>query len=316
MPKTPIDAFTLSGRTMGTFWQVRLDTPLADEERHSLTAAFQAAVGGVDQQMSTWNRQSALMRFNAAPCDEWHPLPAPLMTVLEAGLAVSALSGQAFEMNVGAAVRAWGFGPDAINLAAIRQASAAAPVRAADALTLNPAAGLARKAAPLSLDLSGIAKGYGVDRLAETALGHGITRALCSIDGEVRALGRRADGSPWCVGIDAPDAGHRRGSHSILMLDDGAVATSGDYRHFIEVRGTRLSHTINPLTHAPLLEAPASVTVMAQSCMMADAMATALMVLGPDRGRVLAEAQGLSALFIRRDGTVTGTGHFSETETA
>lgn len=311
MPKTATDTL-LSGPTMGSTWQVRLDEPPADFG--ALHAALQAAVDEVDDQMSTWTPDSALMRFNAAPCDQWHALPDHLLAVLENGLAISALTDNAFEMNLGDATRAWGFGSTPIDITAIRTASAAARLPARQALTVDRTGGRALKSAPLSLDLSGIAKGYGVDRLHETLLTHGISRALSSIDGEVRALGIRRDGAPWSVGIDAPDA-PLRGSHSVVMLDNAAIATSGDYRHFVQIRGRRLSHTMNPATRAPLVDAPASISVMAQTCMWADAMATALMVLGMDQGPRLATRQGLHALFLDRSGKAVGTGIFAEGET-
>ena len=299
----------LSGRTMGTEWRVTVDDGLSSGATAALQADFQAAVDEVDAQMSTWSPDSTLMRFNAGPVGAWLPLPSALLAVLEAGLAVSRATGGAFEMNVGAAVRAWGFGPAPIDLAAINAARMAPRVPATEALQLDREAGMARKSAPLALDLSGIAKGYGVDRLAEVALGHGVTHALCSIDGEVRALGTRGDGMPWQIGIDAPDSA-ARGSHSRLAIADMAVATSGDYRHFVAVRGHRLAHTMNPATGAPLVGCPVSVTVVGQSCMLADAMATALMVLGVARGASVAEDVGMSVLFMDRVGRETGTGIF------
>lgn len=319
MPKTITDRGerALSGPTMGTVWQVLVDDPLPEDHRARLTTALQAAVNEVDDQMSTWKPDSALMRLNAAPLNAWLPLPRALLTVLEAGLAISAATEGAFEMNMGAAVRAWGFGPAPMDLSAIRAASAAPRIRATDALQIDAAMGLARKTAPLSLDLSGIAKGYGVDRLAETARALGVAHALCLIDGEVRALGTRRDGHPWTVGIDRPDdPGHftPRGSHSVIALADTAVATSGNYRHFVDVRGTRLAHTMHPDTAAPLVNSPASITVMGQSCMMADAMATALMVMGAPKGRALAARQGLHTLFLMPEGAglaATGTGLFA-----
>lgn len=307
MSRTATDTI-LSGPTMGTTWQVRLDGAVTDPD--ALRVALQAAVSEVDDQMSTWKPDSALMRFNAAPCDIWHPLPDRLLAVLEAGLAVSAATDGAFEMNLGDATRAWGFGPDGISLAAIRAAGNAPRVPAAEALQVDRQAGLARKSTPVSLDLSGIAKGYGVDRLIETLCDHRIGRALCSIDGEVRALAGRADGTPWSVGIDRPDSA-TRGDHSVLMLEEASVATSGDYRHYVEIRGKRLSHTMDPVTRSPLVDAPSSVTVMARSCMQADAMATALMVLGMERGAGLAEQVGISALFLGRNGRMQGTGCFA-----
>lgn len=309
MPKTPTDMI-LSGPTMGTVWQVVLDQPDRATDLDALRADLQTAVDEVDGQMSTWKPDSDLMRFNRAPVGEWIALPIALLIVLEAGLALSLLTEGAFEMNLGDAVRAWGFGGGQIELAAIRAASAAPRIRATDALRIDRAAGRAWKEAPLSLDLSGIAKGYGVDRLAGVVEAHGLHHALCSIDGEVRALGPRADGSDWAVGLDAPDS-PLRGSHSVLTLSDRSVATSGDYRHFVTVRDTRLSHTIHPATRAPVVEPPASVTVLGPSCMLADAMATALMVLGPDPGIALARAQGIDALILTRDGRTIGTGPFA-----
>jgi FAD:protein FMN transferase len=150
------------------------------------------------------------------------------------------------------------------------------------------------------LDLNGIAKGYGVDRLAETLRDHGIGNALVGIDGELRALGLRPGGEAWTIAIEAPDAA-RRTPHSILALQDAAVAGSGDYRHWVEVQGRRLSHTMDPTRGGPLIASPASVTVIASSCAEADAWATAFMVLGAERGAALARRRGLDALFLLRD---------------
>jgi thiamine biosynthesis lipoprotein len=116
----------------------------------------------------------------------------------------------------------------------------------------------------------------------------------------MRAIGLRPDGAPWAIAVEAPDP-DRRAPHSILALHDAAVATSGDYRHWVEVQGRRLSHTMNPRSGAPLVETPASVTVAARSCAEADAWATALMVLGCDAGAARARELGLDALFLLRD---------------
>jgi thiamine biosynthesis lipoprotein len=313
MPKTPTDPdLVLGGPTMGSRWSVLIDDYGADPR---LQARFQSAVDEVEAQMSTWKPDSALMRLNAAPLDTWVPLPDRLMTVLDAGLAISRQTGGAFELNVGDAVRAWGFGPDAIDLGAIRAASGAGRVPASEALALDQVNGRARKSAPVALDLSGIAKGYGVDRLAETAAQLGLTHALCTIDGEVRAIGTRRTGRPWAVGIEMPDD-TAAGQHSVLALEDMAVATSGDYRHFVTVGTTRLSHTIDPRRGAPLVTSPASVTVLSRSCMLADAMATALMVMGDGLGPNFATDHAISVLFLRRssNGTIaTSTGAFAAT---
>ncbi len=145
----------------------------------------------------------------------------------------------------------------------------------------------------------GIAKGYGVDRLAGTLRGFGVTTCLVGIDGEMRASGLRPDGKLWTVAIEAPDP-ERRAPYSILTLENAAVATSGDYRHHVTVQGQRLSHTMDPATGGPLRSPPASVTVVARTCAEADAWATALMVLGPKAGAELAVRLGLDALFLMR----------------
>jgi thiamine biosynthesis lipoprotein len=176
-------------------------------------------------------------------------------------------------------------------------------VSAVEALAFGQ--GTVTKRAAISLDLNGIAKGFGVDRLGEALAALGVRDALVGIDGEMRSMGLRPDGQPWTVAVEQPDP-DRRAPHSVLELTDCAVATSGDYRHFVSVNGRRLSHTMEPKRGAPLVQPPASVTVIAPSCAVADAWATALMVLGPDKGSALASKVGLEALFLLRaeDGTI------------
>ncbi|MGO4907337.1 FAD:protein FMN transferase [Pseudorhodobacter sp. W20_MBD10_FR17] len=297
------DQLRLQGPTMGTIWSVvidGLDAQQADLLRPTLQAALQQAVQEVDDQMSTWRMTSDLMRLNAAPVGQWLDLPARLMHVLAAGLTISHATDGAFDMNVGDAVRAWGFGPLPIDLGHILAASQTPRIRATEALQLDEIQGRARKTAPLALDLSGIAKGYGVDRLAEVLACFGISHALCAIDGELRALGTQADGTPWAVAVETPD-GAVRTPHSYVALADGAVATSGDYRHFVAVKGQRLSHTMDPERRAPVVGAAASVSVLAQTCMKADAMATALMGMGLSAGLAHARKNGISALFLTRE---------------
>ncbi|WBL32784.1 FAD:protein FMN transferase [Sinirhodobacter sp. HNIBRBA609] len=301
MSKTPTEPqrIALNGPTMGTRWSA-LFYASPGYDPGALAIALQDAVAEIDDQMSIWKPDSALMRFNAAPVGDWVVLPADLLRVLELGLRIGRASGGAFDIGMGDAVRAWGFGPEAASAEAIRTALTRARPPAHEALDLAPERGEARKRAPLSLDLNGIAKGYGVDRLAEVMLDHGITAALVGIDGEMRALGLRPDGAPWSIAVEAPDPA-RRAPHSILALEDAAVATSGDYRHWVELGSQRLSHTMQPRRGAPVQGGSASVSVVARSCAEADAWATALMVLGPDEGARVARREGLDALFLLRD---------------
>ncbi|MCE5973763.1 FAD:protein FMN transferase [Sinirhodobacter sp. WL0062] len=305
MSKTPTEPqrIALNGPTMGARWSVLFYAP-SGYDPGVLAIALQDAVAEVDNQMSTWKPDSALMRFNAAPVGDWVALPAHLLRVLGLGLRIGRASGGAFDIGMGDAVQAWGFGPEAANGEAIRAALTRARRPAHELLDLAPERGEARKRAPLALDLNGIAKGYGVDRLAEVMLEHGITSALVGIDGEMRALGLRPDGAPWSVAVEAPDPA-RRAPHSILTLEDAAVATSGDYRHWVDLGSQRLSHTMQPRRGAPVQGGPASVSVVARSCAEADAWATVLMVLGPEEGARLARREGLDALFLLRTPEIT-----------
>lgn len=287
----------LNGPTMGTRWSA-LFFAAPGFDAGNARQALQAAVDEVDAQMSTWKADSDLTRLNRAPVGEQVAVPAMLMEVLKLALAVSRASDGAFDIGVGDAVSAWGFGPAAAASVLIRSAMTARRVPAPEALDLGD--GSVRKRAPVALDLNGIAKGFGVDRLAETLARLGVRDALVGIDGEMRAMGSRPDGEAWTVAVERPDP-DRRAPHSVLVLRDCAVATSGDYRHWVEVRGRRLSHTMDPRRGAPLLDAPASVTVLAPSCAAADAWATALLVLGPVKGGEVARRVGIDALFLLRD---------------
>ncbi|WP_421762497.1 FAD:protein FMN transferase [Devosia sp.] len=267
-----------------------------------LSTALQQAVDRVDNQMSTWKPESDLCRLNRAPVGLWQVVPPELMTVLVAGLDIGKASGGAFDMGVGDAVDAWGFG--AAGPSADQNKIGGAPSTrrpSTDGLELDAPNLRVRKTSAVQLDLSGIAKGFGVDQLAECLERFGITRYFVSIDGEVRASGLKPGGEPWLVGIEKPDR-KMRDVARIQELADLALATSGDYRHFREHDGKWVSHTIDPRTGSPVDNAVTSVSVAAQSCMMADAWATALLVLAEVRGPELAEALQLSALFMVRDG--------------
>jgi thiamine biosynthesis lipoprotein len=179
-------------------------------------------------------------------------------------------------------------------------------------LELDRPAGRARKHAAVQLDLCGIAKGYGVDRMAAVLQRHGVPHALAALDGELRAVGPQASGKPWAVALEQPEAG-RRAVHGVIELDNLAVATSGDYRRFLQVGESRLAHTMDARRGAPVNNGVASVTVLARTCMQADAWATALLVAGPGEGLAMAQRMGLDALFLlrRAEGLVEmGLGRF------
>jgi thiamine biosynthesis lipoprotein len=274
----------------------------------ALGAALQEAVDRVDRQMSTWYPDSDLNRLNTAPVGAWIAIPRELTTVLAAALEIGRASGGAFDIGVGDLVQAWGFGggsraPDPARIATVAGRASFDPPKT---LQLDPLNSRARKLTPLMLDLSGIAKGFGVDELARVMAGFGVESWLVGIDGEMRARGTKPDGRPWAVAREKPSVGARE-IDGILELQDAAVATSGSYRHVARTDGRYVSHTMDPRTGSPLANDLAAATVLAESCMVADAWATALMVSGARGGLELARRYGLAALFVRSNGEPLST---------
>ena len=285
---------------MGTRWSVSMDAD-ACIDLAALHQNLADAVQQVDQQMSPWKADSDLVRLNRAPLNTWVTLPAELLAVLVCALDIHRLSAGAFDPGVGALVDAWGFGAvrDTPDAAAIDAARQAAPCPIHQALTVDRSAGRVRKRAPLQLDLCGIAKGHAVDRMAAVLQQHGVQHALAALDGELRAVGCQAGGEPWPVALEYPQAGCRA-VHGVIELQNLAVATSGDYRRYLQVGDARLAHTMDGRRAAPVNNTVASVTVLASSCMHADAWATALLVAGPGEGLAMAQRLGLEALFLLR----------------
>lgn len=310
MPKMSTDLLrhALSGVTMGTRWSALLHAPPATNIA-ALETALARGVDRVDCQMSTWKPDSDLMRFNAASPGVWVSLPVELMRVLERGVAIGRASDGAFDIGLGGLVNAWGFGP-------ARSAPEKDTIQAAlrerlppthTVLELDAQGRRARKHAQFALDLSGIAKGFAVDEMMRTVEAFGISSALVGLDGELKARGAKADGTAWRVAVERPDY-DLRSPLGAIELWNGAVATSGDYRHWIDLGGKRLSHTMDRSRGGPVENGIASVSVVDASCMDADAWATALMVLGLEEGVVLAQRERLDALFLRRsDGALIET---------
>ena len=289
----------LEGATMGTRWSLRLGGP-ADPEavRGLVQGAFDAVVG----EMSQWEPDSELSRFNRADPGTWHALSPGFAHVLRAGLALAAKTGGAFDPTLGAVVDLWGFGPFVSRQLPPAPAALAAARACSgwDRIRFDAAAGRARQPGGLRLDFSGIAKGHGADRAALALERAGYSAFLLEVGGELVARGLRSDGYPWWVDIETPpDA---RLEPVRIGLTGMAVATSGDYRRFVEIRGQRFAHTIDPRSGTPLESTLPSVTVLHRECMIADALATAMTVLGGERGIALAEDADAAAILVLRDG--------------
>jgi FAD:protein FMN transferase len=287
----------LNGPTMGTRWSAVFYAP-RETDLDALSVALQGAVDDIDNQMSPWKPDSVLSRFNAPPQGTWIDLPNETFTVVSEALSVNALTGGRFDPFVGTPVMAFGFGaagpvPDSERIERIAQSWAANPRSIAFDRDGHR---LCRKS-EVALDLCGIAKGYGVDRLSEVLSEYGIARHLVAIDGEIRAGAAQPDGRGWRIGIEKPDETAREVALGIEIADM-AVATSGNYRHVRDVSGQKVSHIVDPGTGRPVDNRLLSVSVLADTTMLADALATALMVMGKDAARAFAGRHKLSALMI------------------
>ncbi|RTE86757.1 MULTISPECIES: FAD:protein FMN transferase [Gammaproteobacteria] len=293
---------TLQGNIFGTFFQVTI----AGSERYEREEVEQGVLevlNRVDMQMSTYKEQSNLMQLNQAPVGVPFPVPAELFEVLELSLDVSEASGGAFDNTVGGLVNLWGFGPEGrVTSAPPNELLQTRLARVGyNKVELDAQNQTATRLADVFIDLSGIAKGYAVDQVSEYLLDLGIENFLVNIGGDLRSQGKRSEDAMWRVGIEVPTDQRQMAQH-ILPLTNMAILGSGDYRNYFEENGVRYSHTINPTNGRPIAHRLAAVHVLLESAAEADAWATALLVLGEQRGLSLANELGIDAVFIYREG--------------
>jgi thiamine biosynthesis lipoprotein len=297
-------AYQFGGPTMGSTYTVKIAGPrLGAAAEAAARRAVESALGGVVDRMSAYREDSELSRFNRHRGNVPFALSADTFAVFRVGQQVSAATNGAFDITVAPVVDAWGFGPGRAQRMVSEGEVAALEARVGwRMLTLDERnATVAKARGDMRADLSGIAKGYGVDRAAQALEALGIDDYMVEAGGEIRTRGRNADGQPWQIAIERPDAIPQR-VHRIVPLTGMAMATSGDYRIYFERDGKRYCHEIDPATGCPIRHGLASVTVVAPDCVYADAMATALIVLGPEQGHALAVARNVAALFIVREG--------------
>lgn len=295
--------YVFRGTTMGTYYEVKvvaLDLTAVEQAR--IQDAIEGELTAVDGAMSTYRADSELSRFNRYRETAPFPLSATTLEVLATALTVHELTAGAFDVTVGPLVNLWGFGPEGVP-AQVPGEAEIARVRqrvGSERLILDRQAGTVRKEpADVYCDLSALAKGHGVDRVATVLAADGLEHFLVEVGGEVRAAGHNADGVAWRIGIERPVAGVG-GVERIVPLSGLSMATSGDYRNLRIEDGARISHIIDPRNGRPITHWLTSVSVVHPSCMMADSLATAFMVLGPEAGRELATQQDLPVLFLIR----------------
>ena len=303
----PRAAVVFSGPTMGTRYTVRVVmVPGEEEANERIRVAIDLELGLVDRLFSGWNAGSEVSRLNAHASLEPFAVSPETLAALELGRRASELTGGAFDVTVAPLVEVWGFGPSK-KPPAVPTAETLAALRARVGyrqLALDAARKTVAKARPdVACDVSALAGGWAADRVAAAIVALGTPDVLVDIGGEVSARGRRPDGSRWRVAVETPQPGK---VGAVVELEYAAVATSGDYRNaWTDGQGRRRSHIIDPRTGEPIAHGLASVTVVHPDGAWADALATALLVLGPDAGRALAAREGLAAhLVLRRpDGT-------------
>ena len=297
---------------MGTTFSVTVvGEPLAIDATEHLGAAIDDLLASLDAMMSTYDSGSEVSRFNAFTSSDWFPVSPATATVFLWAKEISEVTGGAFDVTVGPLVDAWGFGPPGPQPTSPSDADIARLLTTVGfaQIEIDEAIPAIRKThVGVRSDLSAVAKGYAVDRVADLLDAGGYDAYLIEIGGEIRTRGRRAGGQPWRVGIEQPTDGPSS-LQRVIELSDAALATSGDYRNYIERDGMRISHTIDPRTGRPITHALASVSVIDALCVRADALATALEVLGPDEACALASEHGWAALLIIRDDAGTYREH-------
>ena len=340
-PPAHASVIRLSGATMGTHWHVDLVLSTAKDKSEAeqqsaqsaraaqetlLQAGIQAQLDQVVTQMSTWDSQSDLCQFNCAAAGSWIPLAPEFFKVLDYAVFLAQQTRGAYDPAAARLVDLWGFGPkgkrqDCPDDIAIQEARNTPGWRS---LQLRRLTGEALQAGGVQLDLSSIAKGFGVDQVARYLHQQQIGSYLIEVGGELRGHGVKPDGQPWWVSIEQAgleqqeqirdaenvlqtaemnDAMHNH----LLALHGMSVATSGNYRQYFYDGGRRYAHTIDARSGYPVSHDLCSVTVLHPECMVADALATALFVMGATEGMQYANQHQLAVLFVR--------GIHSDTET-
>lgn len=277
-----------------------------DQELKSLAHRVHSTLQNVDRSMSTWRDTSELSLFNNSAEPGWQSISPDTLMVIDTALHVSQLSHGAFDVSVGPLVNLWGFGPSPSNSTSAFVYEKPSKAAITDsmryvgyhAIEIDHTQGVARKRSPKAkLDLSGIAKGFAVDKVAQCLDTLGYENYLVEVGGELRARGHRSNGHDWRVAIERPNS-PANDVLRVLNLNTSAIATSGDYRNFYINGGERFSHSIDPRTGRPVNHELVSVSVIANTTMQADALSTAMIIMGPDDAQAFAQQHQLAAHFV------------------
>ena len=289
---------TLNGQTMGTTYNVKIVSRAeVDHSQVALQIQVDKVLEEFNQVVSTYINDSELSLINKLVSKDSVVLSETLFNLIEESINVSRDTGGAFDVTVGPLVNLWGFGPEGVERAPTQEEIKKALSSVGyEKLELHKGSYSLSRAPGVYIDLSAIAKGSGVDQVADYLKGLGYSDFLIEIGGEIFASGLNLQSQPWKIGVEKPSLGHS-GTVEALPVSNLGVATSGDYRNFYEFEGQVVSHTIDTSTGYPVKHALTSVTVVHETAALADAYATALNVMGPD-GLTFAESRGIAAFFI------------------
>ena len=293
---------TFGGPTMGSTYSIKYVRHAGLPAPNAVQAQVQKILAEVDQQLSTYRSDSDIERFNDLPANRCQKMPAPILKLIRVGEQLSEQSEGAYDLTVEPLLNLWGFGPQAREekvptvqaLADVRQRVGYQHLRIdRDQLC---------KDAAVEVDFNSIAAGYAVDTIAAKLEAMGIHDYLAEATGELKASGKKLDGSPWKIALEEP-RDDQQVAQKIIAVDGYGLSTSGDYRNYFQQGGRRYSHTFDARTGAPVSHTLASVTVINPSALMADGLSTLLLILGPERGWDYAEKHDIGAFFVIRADT-------------
>jgi thiamine biosynthesis lipoprotein len=289
------------GPTMGSTYSIQYVRTTSAPQPKELQRQVESILSEVDRQMSTYRDDSDIERFNNLPANSCQPVPAAVLHLVRTGEQLSQASNGAFDLTVEPLLNLWGFGPQAREVKVPEAATLAQVRQRVGHQHLRIEGDQLCKDAAVEVDFNSIAAGYAVDRIAERLTELGIHRYLVEATGELKAAGRKLDGSPWRIALEEP-RDDQQVAEKIIDVDGFGVSTSGDYRNYFQQDGRRYSHTLDARTGAPITHQLASVTVLHPSALMADGLSTLLLVLGPQQGWDYAEQHRIAAFFVMRDG--------------
>lgn len=289
---------------MGTTYSIKVVSPPSSLSKEKVHSEIKQVLKNINQLMSTYDPDSEVSRFNRLNQDSWFPVSKATLDVISESLALGIKTEGALDITVGKLVNLWGFGkdlktfsmPDPLEIEKLRKASGFQKIKI-DVQGKK----IKKTVSGIYVDLASIAKGYGVDQVSQRLQKMGIENFLVEIGGEIRTAGykKREERKPWVVAVEKPIS-LKRTIYKKLYIRSNALATSGDYRNYFEKDGVKFSHTLDPKTGAPVSHSLASVSVMHPSCMTADGLATALMVMGEKKGYQWAVKNKIAAYFIYR----------------